>query len=1716
MPNKVIDQEGNIIEESEKTVRVIVVYNSLDPSERTIADIRWIPGLTLAECLDGLPEDKDWHVFAQGNIVERENWANIVLKQNDDIVVTLQQGFVIPAIIVGVLASVGVTSAIAVSIIATTALIGILAGGYLLSGMLASPTKGTNSGNSGANYSLTGAKNTAAFGTVIPVVYGYFRMAGNKVNFYVDNGNNIQSQVLYEQYVLSEGEITNVSDVLIDNNPIENYAHALWDWRPGIIGQSPMQWFSDVISPFNVAERLTQEVFIYTTSQAIDRFRLDFQFPNGLFYVDNKGNVQTAGISLNVSYRVHGTTPWTPFPVGPAWFPIETTPLDVATGTPNQYNTNAYVTGLRLTVQVTGGTSNSTAYDIGVNIRTSTAKPTGAAGTFGSWRTGGNVPGVANGAFVSFGTAIGNFSNDLITNPDGSVGYLPGTFTKTFEIDNLAYSTYDYYVTGGTVVGVQGYLRIYPQFNNNYKGTWNVSLPSQTLTRAVYDISVQRTSPEYDAAPDPQHGNIIQEDEIFLQDVNEILDDVIAYNQTAYAGLEAALGDQITSDPNVTFLVQGKKVNIYDRNGSIDSYQFSNNPADISLDILLNPNHRFDISTTRIDFPAFDNWRTFCYTNNLLFNGAFDAQTNVWDALMQVMRVGHAGPALVGLRWSVVIEGPADPVMMFSQDNIIKGSFKNEFTGTKNRSNMVEIQYWDETDYYQQHSAFAFDDSIASGYAFVQSTLEMIGINNLEQAQNEAWFQLNLNRYLNQSCSFDVFVQAMGCSIGDVVYVQHDMPLWGYSARVISFDGTNLVIDSEVPGNGGSDWYVANIIGVRQFANSTVTANSGSQITCGAMSAPTGSQLGPNELISGPAGGIGNWQNEINNGNGASRVLINNVDYGINDQQIINGNLVLTLDSTFTGAVGNTVQLFKNDQFVEASLAPFSPGTPGVNQTLQIGNWTGDAGWFFPNDRIIIGETTYYKKPFRVQNITYKTDHVRTLSCIEYNASIYGPNPQPTPNSSQLAVTYQVLNLRGQQTQVVLPGGALQYGAQFQWDMPLNDPNGYSGATVYIGINNNPPTSVGNIQSPVCQYNVNANFGDTVFCKVVAYDIHNKSADTTSAPTSVVIIGQSNVQPTPIPLSGFTATGSIRMIALQWNLPTDDFIAAVELWESTDGTNVSDAYLIYSGLTNYFVRSGLNPQETLYYYIRSKSIAGTYSNFVGPVSATTSLLLTSDLEAGILSTASFAQGISPVALFQSSATNPIPTSLQATGGVQLLFDETTGQLYRWNGSFFTAAVPAVDISGELTANQIQSLNTDQLTGKIVAGQLDSASVLTENLAVGSPTNFIWNSCCTLTAAGWNLYYGASGQSGSIFATSQTTLPQWNLAAFGTGGIQINTPLASNTGFSAGWNPGTTNTTIKGIAVAQGQLYGGAALVVSTAPVVSVNIDWYDASGNLIYTTAGTAMTAPGNSGNYAYNYTRVTVQGMPPSNAGTALFRIYAYNNTSNQINSTSYLFFTQAMFGPMPPNATSVGSWQPGGVTNIDGGCINTETITTNQLAANSVTTNKLVANSVTTGIIAAGAVNAGQIAAGAVFANNLAANFALFDYEQVGVLNVTTLNLVGDSATSFSTVTQNPNLVGTGASNTSQVLNLTVSVSQQRQAVIFLTGNQSVSGGGNQPYTYVVNLNGNTIYNRQVAYYLDYVGLTFPVTLQSGNNTVTVQWGGTTSVTLLNINVTVFGRIV
>jgi predicted phage tail protein len=323
-------------------MQVIRLLNPFDPRERVYESLEWQAGKTLADYFPYSPlHTNEIVVSVSGKVVMPENFATTRLLLEDDLVicpVPLGGGGggksilrIVAMIAIAVYApgllvefgpvGMGVTSAAGITTLTaagTWAMAGItIAGSMLVNALL--PIKPAQKEQATArddlansqSYGVDGAKNSATEGIPVPVCYGTFRMGGNLANFYVQNVGN--TQVLYMLFVAGEGPIANITDIQLNDQPITNFSNYEVLTRLGGDVQPLIPWFDDQVEPHSINLITAHDSYVnYTTSQEVDKFRVDMVAPSGLYEVDtNTGATSGKTVDFIIEYRKVGDVAWT-------------------------------------------------------------------------------------------------------------------------------------------------------------------------------------------------------------------------------------------------------------------------------------------------------------------------------------------------------------------------------------------------------------------------------------------------------------------------------------------------------------------------------------------------------------------------------------------------------------------------------------------------------------------------------------------------------------------------------------------------------------------------------------------------------------------------------------------------------------------------------------------------------------------------------------------------------------------------------------------------------------------------------------------------------------------------------------------------------------------------------------------------------------------------------------------------------------------------------------------------------------------------------------------------------------------------------------------------------------------------------------------------------------------------------------------------------------
>ncbi len=520
-------------------------------------------------------------------------------------------------------------------------------------------------------------------------------------------------------------------------------------------------------------------------------------------------------------------------------------------------------------------------------------------------------------------------------------------------------------------------------------------------------------------------------------------------------------------------------------------------------------------------------------------------------------------------------------------------------------------------------------------------------------------------------------------------------------------------------------------------------------------------------------------------------------------------------------------------------------------------------------------------------------------------------------------------------------------------------------------------------------FNINNVFADTV------YDIRVRSVNAIGAKSvfaTTTSTGVGDITPCDIP-TNITLDEGLKSLTIRWTIPPQSDYQDCEVHRSiaSAGTyeNIGNAI---SSITD----QSLNYGATRYYKIKSVDYSGNKSAFSAVVSGSTASVGDDAFVGGITSLFENA-GLSTI----TNNGTTLPTGYGASDVGKMHYLRTDNLLYRWTGTEWTKAVPAVDISGLLSDAQLEAIAADKIDGLItdsqleeiaatkIAGTLSAAQIGAIDLA-SQVTGQLSNANIAAIAATKISGQLSTAQIGDIDLASQVTgqLSNTNIAAIAATKISgsitnaqlddiattklqgtiTGTQIANNAITSAkiSANSITSNAIAAGTIVA-GDIASNAittaklsASAITSDKIAAGTIVAGDIASNAI-TTAKLATGAI-TSGKIAAG--TITADDIA-SNAITAV-KISANAITSDKIVSGTIVA------GDIASNAITTAK--------LSAGAITTEKIATGQIiagkiASNAITSAKIAANSITSQKIVSGTIVAGDIASNAITVNKLAA---------------------------------------------------------------------------------------------------------------------------------------------
>ena len=573
-------------------------------------------------------------------------------------------------------------------------------------------------------------------GYVLPICYGKVKTAGMMLQRHViSDGKNQYLNILY---CLAEGELDDVSDIKLNNNPIENYSDVSVEIRNGSNQQSIITDFNDSYADtalayeLNVVGKWNTVTLDGNTANGIE---ITIAFPNGLYYSNDSGNADYTSVTLKAQYRKVGTSDWQDIPIRNENY--EWTP-DWAKNT----------SGFGTLVTWKAHYNKECRKLVGYETYTKWGK------TFYRYKNGKRIP------IYEYTMTYDEWKKAVKDAHlyDGIIrGKETGVFYRMYRIYDLEPAQYE--------VRVQCAAKDRTDIRTANKVQW------VAVTQVVYDdfthpgkalLGLKALATDQLSGSDPQLTCTIERSSVYIWNPMTNSYEAQPASNPAWACYDILHGCR----------------KLLNADGQTYTYEAEGIPKE------------------NMDYYAFAAWAAMCDSAGIQFHYLFDSAMKVWDAVNYPCRVGRGSVIIVGTKVSCIYDYASPSVQLFTVANIKKDSFSNEYLATESRANSIEISFMNREKNYERDVLAVFNEEYDSSDAVAQPTqIELMGCTDAKQAYQYGKYKLRENKYEIRTIQFEAFADSIACQIGDVITVQTDVTEWGIGGRVVSVDGNTITVD---------------------------------------------------------------------------------------------------------------------------------------------------------------------------------------------------------------------------------------------------------------------------------------------------------------------------------------------------------------------------------------------------------------------------------------------------------------------------------------------------------------------------------------------------------------------------------------------------------------------------------------------------------------------------------------------------------------------------------------------------------------------------------------------------------------------------------------------------------------------------------------------------------------------------------------------------------
>lgn len=326
-----------------------------------------------------------------------------------------------------------------------------------------------------------------------------------------------------------------------------------------------------------------------------------------------------------------------------------------------------------------------------------------------------------------------------------------------------------------------------------------------------FDIRVRRITP--DSSSDLLSNGTV------WNSYSEITDDNLSYPFSAVAG-SVIDRDQYTDTPSRTYHLRGLIVDVPDNYEPIArTYSglwtggfkkaWTNNPAWLFRELAKNT--RFGLAK-RAGYIDVDDGALYIlsqYCDQLVddgyggkeprmtLNAYITEQASARDILDKIASMFRGIALWDGLRLSVMLDAPQDPIATITNANVVNGEFKRSSVKRSEKYNAVIVSWTDPDNGWEQVKEYVSDDEMIAKGNYNETTLEAFGCTSRGQAWRAGKWLLETAKRESSRLSFQMARDAIHFTPGDIVEVMdNDYAGTRLGGRIMSYSGRSIIVDA--------------------------------------------------------------------------------------------------------------------------------------------------------------------------------------------------------------------------------------------------------------------------------------------------------------------------------------------------------------------------------------------------------------------------------------------------------------------------------------------------------------------------------------------------------------------------------------------------------------------------------------------------------------------------------------------------------------------------------------------------------------------------------------------------------------------------------------------------------------------------------------------------------------------------------------------------------